>query len=389
MSERGGHDAASMDGLLGRLKSEGPKRILSLDGGGLRGCITVGFLERIEEILRRRHGNPDLRLRDYFDLIGGASTGSLIGGILLTGHSVAELKEIYLNVASKAFSKKKLKFWEAEFQDTPLAEVIEGAVGEIKLGDPAIGTGACIVTKRADTRSTWPLINHPEGQFYDHNREILLKDAIRASGAAPTVFVPKLLDIGRDGDERQQGAFVDGGVSLCNNPSFQLFLVATLKGFPFRWKTGEHDLLLTSVGTGMWNEKVTIKDIESANLIDWAKRIPHMLIDDGNWLSQTLLQYLSRSPTPWKIDLEIGDLSEDLLTSDPKLTYLRYNVLIEEDYLEEMGLPHLAKRVEALRDMTAEENVEALYEIGCRAADLQIQAGHFDPVFDRPEARST
>ena len=94
----------------------------------------MGFLERIEDILRRRHGNPDLRLRDYFDLIGGASTGSLIGGILLTGHSVAELKEIYLNVASKAFSKKKLKFWEAEFHDTPLAEVIEGAVGDVEAG---------------------------------------------------------------------------------------------------------------------------------------------------------------------------------------------------------------------------------------------------------------
>ena len=389
MSEPTGHDAYSREDLLGRLTSDSPKRILSLDGGGLRGCITVGFLERIEVILRERHSNPDLRLRDYFDLIGGASTGSLIGGILLTGHSVAELKEIYLNVASKAFSKKKIKFWEAEFQDTPLAEVIESAVGEIELGDPALTTGACIVTKRADTRSTWPLINHPGGQFYEHNRNILLKDAIRASGAAPTVFVPKLLDIGRDGDVPQQGAFVDGGVSLCNNPSFQLFLVATLNGFPFHWQTGEDKLLLTSVGTGMWNERVTIKDIEGANLIDWAKRIPHMLIDDGNWLSQTLLQYLSRSPTPWEIDSEIGDLTGDLLTTDPKLTYLRYNVLLEEKYLDDMDLPHLARRVESLWDMTAEENVDALYEIGCRAADLQIEAGHFSDVFDRPEARGS
>lgn len=387
MSTPTGGETPTQEDLLGRLKSDSPKRILSLDGGGLRGCITVGFLERIEEILRERHGNPDLRLRDYFDLIGGASTGSLISGILLTGHSVAELKEIYLNVASKAFSRKKLKFWEAEFNDTPLAEVIEGAVGELKLGDPALTTGACIVTKRADTRSTWPLINHPEGQFYEHNRNILLKDAIRASGAAPTVFVPKLLDISREGDVIQQGAFVDGGVSLCNNPSFQLFLVATLRGFPFQWQTGEEKLLLTSVGTGMWNEKVKIKDIESANLIDWAKRIPHMLIDDGNWLSQTLLQFLSRSPTPWEIDSEIGDLSEDLLTTEPKLTYLRYNVLLEKEYLEDMGLRHLAKRVESLHDMTAEENVDALYEIGCRGADLQIEAGHFAEVFDRPEVR--
>ncbi len=80
--------------LLERLEEPGPKRILALDGGGLRGCITVGFLERIEALLRERHGRPDMVLRDYYDLIGGTSTGSLIAGILVTGKSVAELKRI-------------------------------------------------------------------------------------------------------------------------------------------------------------------------------------------------------------------------------------------------------------------------------------------------------
>ena len=50
----------------------GPKRILTLDGGGIRGALTLGFLKRIEDILRRRVGDdPDFRLCDYFDLIGG------------------------------------------------------------------------------------------------------------------------------------------------------------------------------------------------------------------------------------------------------------------------------------------------------------------------------
>jgi patatin-like phospholipase/acyl hydrolase len=55
-----------------------PKRILSLDGGGIRGALTLGFLESLESIIREKENNKDLLLYDYFDLIGGASTGAII-----------------------------------------------------------------------------------------------------------------------------------------------------------------------------------------------------------------------------------------------------------------------------------------------------------------------
>src|ERR1041384_3003048 len=72
------------------LYSPGPKRILSLDGGGVRGVISLAYLERIQAILRERHG-PGLRLCDYFDLIGGTSTGSIIATGLALGMPVDEL----------------------------------------------------------------------------------------------------------------------------------------------------------------------------------------------------------------------------------------------------------------------------------------------------------
>ncbi len=56
----------------------GPKRSLSLDGGGVRGLITLGMLKRVETLLRERmpaDKQAAFRLRDYFDLIGGTSTG--------------------------------------------------------------------------------------------------------------------------------------------------------------------------------------------------------------------------------------------------------------------------------------------------------------------------
>ena len=237
--------------LLERLKSKGPKRILALDGGGIRGALSLGFLARIEELLRARYSRPDLRLCDYFDLIGGTSTGSIIAAGLAVGMTTGELKALYLDLGGKVFGTKKIKVWEARFHSRPLEQELEGLFGDVRLGDDAIKTGVCVVTKRADTGSTWPLINHPGGRFFDENRGILLRNAVRASAAAPVFFEPTTIDLGGG----QVGAFIDGGVSMANNPALQLFLVATLKGFPFHWKTGEDKLLLVSVGTGLWDQR--------------------------------------------------------------------------------------------------------------------------------------
>ena len=51
--------------LLTRLQTDGPKRILALDGGGIRGALTLGYLQKIEDTLRKQHGDdPDFRLCD-------------------------------------------------------------------------------------------------------------------------------------------------------------------------------------------------------------------------------------------------------------------------------------------------------------------------------------
>jgi len=72
-----------------RVKASGPKRLLALDGGGIRGVLTLEFLERIEQILKARSQKPEeFRLCDYFDLIGGTSTGSIIAAMLAYGYSL-------------------------------------------------------------------------------------------------------------------------------------------------------------------------------------------------------------------------------------------------------------------------------------------------------------
>src|SRR6187431_820620 len=81
-----------------------PKRILALDGGGLRGILTLGILQRIEDLLRERHGaGEDFRLSHYFDLIAGTSTGAIIAATLALGWKVEELRVKYMSLGERVF----------------------------------------------------------------------------------------------------------------------------------------------------------------------------------------------------------------------------------------------------------------------------------------------
>ncbi len=366
--------------LLERLVSPGPKRILALDGGGIRGVLALGFLERIEGVLRERYSKPDLVLADYFDLIGGTSTGSVIASALAIGMDAASIKKLYLELGGRVFGKKKfLGQLNARYDESAMVEELTAMFGERTLGDGSIKTGLCVVTKRADTRSPWPLINHPKGKFYGDNRDILLRQAVRASAAAPTYFIPEKIDVGRG----EYAAFIDGGVSMANNPALQLLLVATLQGFPFQWKAGENDLLLVSIGTGTARIRRTVDDVMNDWVKDWAINVPDMLMEDASWQNQLLLQFISRhNETHMEINSEVGDLNEDLLAPEPLLTYVRYNVWLDEGGLNALGLNSLVPNLAGLREMSAAENRFDLAEIGEKAAQKQVKPAHFPSAFD-------
>jgi hypothetical protein len=191
-------------------------------------------------------------------------------------------------------------------------------------------------------------------------------------------FKPERFEVGRG----EVGAFVDGGVSMANNPALLLFLAATLRGYPFRWATGERHLLLVSVGTGFWRRRDTVGKVLDAKFWQWGVEAPSMLMEDATWQNQLLLQAFSHSATAVEINREVGDLSEDLLTPEPLLTYLRYNAQLDELGLNALGLAELAPRLASLREMSAAENRTDLARIGERAAAQQVTDAHFSGAFD-------
>jgi patatin-like phospholipase/acyl hydrolase len=153
------------------LFAPGRKRILSLDGGGVRGAISIGFLEKLEKVVEEIEGKPT-RLCDWFDLIGGTSTGAIIAGALAFGYRASEVRKFYETLGPRVFRRS---FWRlqglfSKFDRQNLVEELHGIVGERTLDTDDLHTGLCIVAKRMDTGSCWVIANNPKSKFWDAPR---------------------------------------------------------------------------------------------------------------------------------------------------------------------------------------------------------------------------
>jgi patatin-like phospholipase/acyl hydrolase len=375
------------------LEGDHPKRILTLDGGGIKGALTLGILERLESRLAARllaAGKiarlSDFRLCQYFDLIGGTSTGAIIAAALARGATAAEVKAKYLALGMDVFrsswhsalTKPCRLFLEGyRFDARALERHLRAFFGEqLTLGGESLQTGLCVVAKRADTRSTWPMINHPRAKYYDVNSPLILWRLIRASSAAPTFFRPQILPTGGldSSGKKDKGAFIDGAVSMANNPSLQCFLAAVLQGFPFHWQTGADRLLIVSVGTGAAHFKLERKRVRQWNVVELAQEIPSLVMDDAQWQNQLLMQSFSKSPTNMEIDGEVGDCSGDLIGGRELFHYVRLDSPLQEDKLEALASGSKGTKWEqilaklppaaSLRDISAAQNVKSLAAIG-------------------------
>jgi hypothetical protein len=373
----------------------GTKRILALDGGGLRGVLTLGMLREIETLLRDRHGgDPAFRLCDYFDLIAGTSTGAIIAGALALGMTVDEVHGHYLALGKIVFKRSLLR-WGAlrpKYPSDKVREALVGVFGDRRLDSADLRTGLLVVTKRLDTGSTWPLTNHPRSRYFERgvqaktiaNREYPLWQVVRASAAAPYFFDPETIRIGRGstGAKPVDGDFVDGGVSPHNNPTLQALMTATMPGYRFGWATGEDRLLVVSLGTGKADAEVG-----HANLIEGTAAVHAVLslkalMEDCADQVETIMQWLSRSPTAREIDREIGKVDAPL-GGTPLCSYLRYNALLTSDWVENnLGEKIGAKALKALEAMDDPRNIGELDRIGRLVGGKLVKADHFPKTFD-------
>src|ERR1700687_1855178 len=249
-----------------------PMRLLSIDGGGLKGLIPAEALTEIETQLDALTGQS-LPLCDRFDLIGGTSTGAILAVGLALGLKAAELRDFYLKFGKHIFTKVLLpvRFWHS-YPAGPLEQHLKDVFGkDTTLGSGNLRTNIVIVSKNVTLGTTWFFTNNPNGKYFTNNRGLPLWQIVRASSAAPTYFPPRTISVPNDAGEPQEYEFIDGGVSSYNNPSMQVFLEATDPRYEFGWPTGTSKLLLISLGTGFNTMTVPARKAADSHLLALAR----------------------------------------------------------------------------------------------------------------------
>lgn len=377
----------------GHLFGPGPKKILSLDGGGIRGVVTLAFLEQIERTLEKRQG-PGACLGDYFDLIGGTSTGAIIAVALALGYRTSEIKRLYFALAPLVF---KHRWWSVpvlrpRFDARELQKHIVEIVGTRTLESPDLITGFAVVTKRMDTGAAWIVSNNPRAPFWEThapylgNRHYPLTNLVRASTAAPNFFDPELIPIALDEavgprerfrhDERSYGLFVDGAVTAYGNPALALLHLATFKQFGMCWTPGVGSLMVTSVGTGSFRPRISYNSLGFARFPKLAYHALLSMVSDSALLTLTMMQWLGECRTPWVVNSEIGTLAGDAPPGGKMFTFQRYDVHLDRDWIaSELNRRVAEEDVVRLRNMADPKSIPLLYELGQAAAEAQVDAG--------------
>jgi hypothetical protein len=361
-----------------------PKRILALDGGGIRGVFSLQVLARIEALYRQHRKNPNLLLKDEFDLIAGTSTGAIIASMLSWGLSVKEIEQHYVDDAAGMFTKASWserwktrytpQFMTASFQRF-FSEDGEGREPAL-LGTKRLRTLLLLIMRNATTGSAWPVMNNPAAMYNNRALEncnllIPLWQLVRASTAAPTFFPPEQIRLGS-----KEMIFVDGAITPHNNPALIAFLMATLPGYRLNWETGVKKLEIVSVGTGRSRVSLSKEKARNIHLLDAARYVIPALLDGMSVDQDLLCRVLGKCDYGEEIDKEIRDLvpEEQGLGSleTRRFRYVRY---------EHRFLPREVEMMKTTRkhDPLGMDNlavIPVLMEIGQKFAESNVHAAH-------------
>jgi predicted acylesterase/phospholipase RssA len=353
-------------------------KILSLDGGGIRGILTLEVLARMEELLAEATGGGSgFRLCDYFDYVGGTSTGAIIAAGIARGMSARELLDFYQKTGPAMFDKQVLwKRWNALYKATPLKKELKNVFGsKTTLKPDDLRCLLLAVTRNRTTDSPWPISSNPQAKYNDTarpdcNLKIRLWQLVRASTAAPVFFPPEVLHWDPE-DKSKAFVFVDGGLTPYNNPAFLMYRMATEPGYRLNWAGGEDKLLVISIGTGAAASLVEGVEDPDRGLIDNVAGLPNALMYAAMIDQDTNCRSIGRCVHGAALDREIGDmiprdeigkkipLSQDF---GRRFLYARYNADLSRDGLNALGLPGMEpKNVQKLDSI---EFIDDLRKVG-------------------------
>lgn len=314
------------------------RRILSMDGGGIRGLVTCRWLAGVEDALQDA-GKPGL-LRN-FDLLAGSSTGAIIACGLAIGLQPADMAALYREHAQAIFPGMARRLWSRAGRllvQGPSAPKYDGK-GLEKVLRKVFGTTTLGQAKRPlmltsyDTISRKPVIFK---SFKAAHRDLPMWECCRASAAAPTYFPAHAMTV-----EGRKRALIDGGV-VANNPTACAIAEALRKDAR---ADKPRDLVVLSVGSGEHTRSIDLQSAREWGALEWAVPIIDVLFD-GNGES---VDYIARhlvGDAYFRLQVELETGMDDL--DDVSATNIAALEATARDYLLQPATREKLRKLAAL-----------------------------------------
>ena len=277
------------------LKAKGRFRILSLDGGGVRGCLSAAVLGRIESYLNAKM-DEEKPLGEHFDFIIGTSTGGIIALALSIGLSTKEIEGFYYAHIPLIFSptQRRNKLWSCKapkYSSDQLQTSLNMFFGDKTLRN--VKRDVCITTVALQSAAP----RFYKSDYLERNAGRLdekLVDIALATSAAPTYFKAHSMEFSSN--------LIDGGI-CANNPA----MIGLIDSFQFerpskrgvgRVVNGAGDAMMLSVGTGEQpSMPYKIDDLTAGGRLDWAMPISEVLLESQSQLIHNQAQFILKPNT--------------------------------------------------------------------------------------------
>lgn len=283
-------------------------KILSLDGGGMRGIISARILLEVERQILEKEGKP---LHKYFDLIAGTSTGAILTAAIANGKTCQELINLYKDKGIMIFPLRPLPpglqdiadfFLPSKYTHDGLIRVLKTELGTGKIREidkPIILILAYDLLYR---NATFFTNCHPDigARWYD---DTPLWEICVSSSSAPTYFPPyELKPYNTEKFGNWSFPHIDGGVSA-NNPSLAaISLALRISQNPdvpqeikqkYKLENLElEDISVLSVSTGRGGEPYLYEEAKEWKPLDWAQKIVDVFMEPNAEISSTICRQI-------------------------------------------------------------------------------------------------
>jgi len=287
----------------------GAKRVLCLDGGGIRGIIPAMVVAELET----RTGRPASQL---FDLISGTSTGGVIAmGLVVPAadgspaFSAADGVQIYEEQGPKIFAHDRREVMHSlggvlheRYQADGLLEILDTTFGDLHLSDALVDV---LLASYEITRRETFMFSSREARR-NPSRDFTMVQAVRSTTAAPTFFEPSFV-VGPTGETH---VFIDGAV-YANSPAMCAFGEIEREHFG-------SDVVIASIGAGSQTHRFEFADVKEWGAAHWARPLLEIVLDGSAETSDHVLGELIGPERYFRFQQELGEASDSLDNVKPE-----------------------------------------------------------------------